>query len=54
MAQGKVPAEVGPGRSGMATIVVALGMGFAASAGLAYMNTAKCGLIPSPKPVVHE
>lgn len=54
LAQGKLPVEVGQGLSVMGTIVVALGVGFAASAMLAYTITARFGLIPSVKPVAHE
>ena len=54
LAQGKVPAEVGPGLSVLGTIVTALGLGFAASAVLAYAVTARFGLVPPAKPVAHE
>ena len=54
LAQGKVPTEVGQGLSVMGTIVVALGVGFAASAVLAYLITARFGLVPSPNPAAHE
>jgi hypothetical protein len=54
LAQGQVPPEVGQGLSVIGTIVVALGVGFVASALLAYMITARFGLVPSAKPVAHE
>jgi hypothetical protein len=53
-AQARVPAEVGQGLSIVGTIVVALGVGFAVSAVLAYTITAKFGLIAASKPVPHE
>ena len=54
MAEGKLPVEVGQGLSVLGTIVVALGVGFTASAMLAYVITARFGLVPSAKPVAHE
>jgi hypothetical protein len=54
LSRGRVPAEVGQGLSVLGTIVVALGLGFAVSAVLAYMITSRFGLVPPPKPAVHE